>query len=111
MTCVLDFFVPGSPSHAITFVNFCPIMGSEESLISYNHVGRHYLGFSLMEYLESALCEVPSAVQVDYAVGLYNLDTRVHLTKPPLSVMHDQRPWHRVLQHLGFQRLANALLF
>lgn len=84
--------MPGSPCDAVTFVHFSGIVGSEVSLISYNHVGRHYLGFSLMERLESTLCEVPRAMQVDYAVSLCNLDLDVHLAKPPLSVMHDQRP-------------------
>lgn len=92
VTRVLNFFMPGSPCRAATVVNFFDIMWSEVSLISYNHMGRRYLGFSLMECLERTLCEVPRAMQVDYAVSLCNLDIHVHLTKAPLSVMSDQRP-------------------
>lgn len=85
VTCVLNFFMPSSPCHAVTFVSFC---GIKNYLCGNNSVSKsisvsqrylcgkaQYLGFSLTECLESTLCEVPSAMQVDYAVSLCNLDT------------------------------------
>lgn len=85
VTCVLNFFMPSSPCHAVTFVSFC---GIKNYLCGNNSVSKsisvsqrylcgkaQYLGFSLTECLGSTLCEVPSAMQVDYAVSLCNLDT------------------------------------
>lgn len=71
MTCILSFFIPGSPCRAVAFVNFCGMMGSEISLIRYKCMGRHCLGFRLVQCLESTLCQVPSAVEVDYACEVY----------------------------------------